>query len=78
MKTTVLRQISPKDCLYTLNGRNLAEVRRTHIEKIANSLDLPFNTSKNEMLGLIMAKLDSLGADKELADLKPKKKKAKK
>lgn len=72
METTILKHIGPKDCPYTLKGRNLAEVRRFKIIGIATALDIKATGSKDEMLTMIIAKLNAMESEKELSDLKPK------
>ena len=67
MQFNTTHYIAAKDCPYTLNGENLAEMRRARLNKIAMALELgPLNT-KNETLGAIMARLNAIEADKELS-----------
>ena len=70
MQTITIKQISEKHCPYTLHGENIATFRRVRLHKIAKALEVDSDTSKNELLGKIMAKLKTMNASNELSDLK--------
>lgn len=60
--------ISPRECPYTANGQNIAELRRAKLRKIAESIKVDSTGSKNEILGRVITRLRSLNSDKELAN----------
>lgn len=73
MKTTVETIITPKMCVYTFNGTNLAEMRRAALSPLCSAVGITGDMSKNQMLTLLIAKLDSIGCEKALtqaSDLK--------
>jgi len=69
MQTTFTRFLSVKDCPYTQNGTNLAELRRAKLRPLAKTLEVSSEGTKNEMLGLIIGKLKAIEAPSELSDL---------
>ncbi len=69
MKTTHTKFLGVKDCPYTKNGKNLAEIRLAKLRPIAQSLKLNADGTKNEVLGLIIGKLQLLEAPQELSEL---------
>jgi len=75
--------ISASNCKYTFKGQNLVEMRRAKLRLIAGAFGLDTEAIKNDLLGLIIVKLNAMGAENEITDLvqkpkKPAKKKAKK
>jgi hypothetical protein len=87
MKFRNIRYLSPKDVQYTLDGKNLYELRKVELRnKLAVPLGIEINpqTSHNDMLMAVILKLDALEAPNELNELSalrkkeaPKKKKKK-
>lgn len=66
MKTTVETIVTPKMCAYTFNGTNLAEMRRAALTPLCSAVGIVGDMSKNQMLTLLIARLDALGCEKEL------------
>lgn len=64
-----VRYLSTKDCEFTINGVNLAEMRRAKLRPIAKSLRVSAEGSKQEILLRVIGKLKVNGAPKELNDL---------
>jgi len=69
MKTTYTRFLSVKDCPYTQHGRNLAEIRLAKLRPIAQSLEVNSTGTKNDVLTLIIGKLNAIEAPNELSEL---------
>ena len=67
MQTTHVHMISPSMCKYFLHGQNLAEIRRVKLAPIARALKVKADGSKNEMLGLMIGKLNAMGAETEIS-----------
>ena len=61
--------LGPKDCQFTKNGQNLAEMRRAVLRPIAKSIKVSAEGSKQEILRKIIAKLKVIDAPKELSDI---------
>jgi len=87
MKFTSQHFISPKDCPFTLNGKNLVELRRAKLRTYAKALGVDADGTKNEILGGLIVRLRSAEAESEISEFfkrileeskKPKKKVAKK
>ncbi len=70
MQTTNVRFLQSKDCPYTLGGKNLFEFRRAKLRLLAKRLELPADGSHNDLLSLVIARLNQLEAPAELQDLK--------
>lgn len=69
MKFTRQHFIAPKDCPFTLNGENLASIRRHGINKIAKAIKVDVKDSKNETLGLVISRLKTMEAPTELQEI---------
>ena len=70
MHTVVTNMIGTRECQYTFNGINLANLRRAELYRLARALDLGSpDSSKNEMLLAMIAKLNMMSAEQELTDL---------
>ncbi|MEE9158971.1 MAG: hypothetical protein V3U60_11355 [Gammaproteobacteria bacterium] len=69
MKITRQHYPAAKECKYTLNGQNIAEMRRTKVNKIAASLKLEPKGPKNETLAMVIARLNALEAPNELSEM---------
>ncbi len=69
MKMTRQHYISPRECKYTLNGENIAGMRRARINKLAKSLKVEPKIPKYETLGAIMARLNTIEAPNELSEI---------
>jgi len=69
MHHTNIHFISSVNCKYTLNGKNLAELRKVKLRPIARALGVIQDGSKNDMLAAIIAILNSKSAEPELMDL---------
>ena len=66
MKQTFVTYISPKQCPYTVDGKNLTEFRRAQLRKVAQAVKVKAEGSKNELLQRIIQKLNLINANKEL------------
>ena len=64
-----INYIAPKQCPYSLNGENLAAMRRAKLRQIAKSLEVSPDDSKQAILVRIIGKLKVMDAPKELSDL---------
>jgi len=60
--------LAPKNCPFSLNGQNLAAMRRAGLRHIAKSLDVSPDGSKQSILVRIIGKLKVIDAPKELSD----------
>ena len=69
MKINRTHYIAPKECPFTLNGENLASLRRAKLNKIANAIKVETKDSGNATLGLVIVRLKALGANPEIGDL---------
>lgn len=68
--TSTVNVLGARDCRYTLDGKNLANMRRAELFRIARCFDLGNpDASKNELLSGLIAKLNLMGAEDELADM---------
>jgi hypothetical protein len=67
MKTTVETIINHLNCPYTLDGENLANLRRVKLQDIGKAIGVVGDMSKNELLTRIMAQLSAMGSEKELS-----------
>ncbi len=61
--------ISSRQCPYSLNGENLAAMRRAKLRQIAKSLKVSPDGSKQEILKRLIGALGVASAPKELTDL---------
>ncbi len=66
---TPIVYLAPKDCPFTLNGENLAAMRRAKLRKIAKSLKVSPDGSKQEILKRLIGTLRVAGVPKELNNL---------
>lgn len=66
---TPIHYLAPKDCPFTINGQNLAAMRRAKLRQIAKSMGVSPAGSKQDILRKVIAKLKVTGAPKELNDL---------
>ncbi|KKM08169.1 hypothetical protein LCGC14_1726560 [marine sediment metagenome] len=66
---TPINYIAPKQCEFTINGQNLAAMRRAKLRQLAKSLGVSPDDSKQAILKRIIAKLKVTGAPKELSDI---------
>ena len=64
-----VRYISVKDCPYSIEGNNLAEMRRARLRKIAIAISVSAEGSKQDILKRVIGRLKASGAPKELNDL---------
>ncbi len=69
MKVTVTRIIAAKDCEFTLNGKNLAEMRRFRINRIATAIKVDVEDSKNATLTRVLGRLRAMEAAPELSEI---------
>ena len=72
MHTTHIIQLGPRDCPYTLNGKNLVDYRRgdIHFKAIAEGLGVYSpDLSKNELLTAMIHKLKLMNAETEIMDM---------
>ena len=71
MGFNVTRQhfISPRECKYTLNGENIASMRRVKVNNIAKALELEPKGPKHETLAVVMARLHAIEAPNELSEI---------
>ena len=69
MKITTEVIINFRNCPYTLNGQNLANLRRSQLEPIANALGIREEMSKNQLLTRMISLLKANSAEQELADI---------
>lgn len=67
MKQTFVTYIPPKQCPYTVDGKNLTEFRRAQLRKVAQAVKVDADGSKNALLQRIIHKLNLIGANKELS-----------
>ncbi len=56
------------ECKYTLNGENIAAMRRARLRKIAQQFDLDAEGEKNDILRRIVAHLQAIEAPLELSE----------
>ena len=61
--------IAPKDCPFTINGENLAAMRRAKLRRIAKSLKVSADGSKQEILKRVIGRLKAADAPRELSDV---------
>ena len=66
---TPIHYLAPKECPFTIDGKNLVTFRRARLRQIAKSLNVSPDDSKQDILKRIIAKLKVTGAPKELSDL---------
>ncbi len=68
MKTTTETIINFRNCPYSMNGENLANMRRAALQPIAAAVGIRGELSKNQLLTLLIGKLNAMGAPKELSE----------
>ncbi len=61
--------MSAKECEFSIDGDNLAAIRRARLRTIAKALKVSPDGSKQEILKRVIGRLKSSGAPKELKDL---------
>lgn len=60
--------IAAKDCPFTYKGKNLAELRRAKLRKIATAIGIEDNNKpKNDILAAMVVRLKTIGSEKEIA-----------
>ncbi len=64
-----IRYLGPKDCPFTIDGKNLAEMRRAELRPYAKKLQVSADGSKQAILLRVIGKLKVIGAPKELNEL---------
>lgn len=70
MHTTVVQILGKRECPYTFNGVNLAEMRRAELYRLARAFDLGGpQQSKNELLTLLISKLKLMNSEQEITDM---------
>lgn len=69
MQITNMNFLSSRDVKYFYDDVNLFEMRRAKLRLLARSMGLPAEGSKNELLQLLLGKLDSIGAPENLNEL---------
>ena len=69
MQNKYIHFIAPKDCDYTLFGKNLVEMRRAELRKLAKALDINADGTKNDILGGLIGKLKAMEAETELSEI---------
>ena len=69
MKTTVETIINFRNCPYSFGKENLANMRRSQLQRIGAAVGIVGDRSKNELLTILIARLDAMGAEKELTDI---------
>jgi alcohol dehydrogenase class IV len=69
MRTVVTQIIGPRECPYTWQGRNLAEMRKAELNPIAKALGVfDPNVTKNDLLLSMIGKLRHSKSELELTD----------
>lgn len=68
MHTHVENIINFRNCAYSFNGTNIANMRRSELQPLAQALGLRGDFSKNQLLTMMITKLDAIGASKELSE----------
>ena len=71
MHTTVETIINFRNCPYTLNGENIANLRRVEVQNLAAVLGIRGEFSKNQLLTRMIEKLAAVDAPKELSEQWP-------
>ena len=69
MNSESIVYISVRDCPFTVNGENLAAIRRAKLRPIAKRLRVSADGSKQEVLRRVIGKLSAIDAPKELSDI---------
>lgn len=72
MKTTTETIINFRNCPYSINGENLANLRRAQLQPLAAAIGIRGEFTKNQLLTMMLAKLAAMDASKELSDDWPK------
>ena len=68
MQTTFIHFTGHNECKYTLNGENIAAMRRASLRRIANQLKVPAGGTKNEILQRLIMHLKTTEAPLELSE----------
>lgn len=71
MHVNVENIINFRNCAYSFNGTNIANMRRAQLQPIAAALGIRGDFTKNQLLTMMIAKLDAVGAAKELSEQWP-------
>lgn len=66
---TPIVYLAPKQCPFTINGQNLAAMRRARLREVAKAIGVDPGGSKQEILKRLIGKLKVTGAPKELSDI---------
>lgn len=61
--------IGPRDCEFELDGANIACLRRVKLKAFAETIDVPGDGPKNEVLKRVIVGLRAIGAPKNLDEL---------
>ena len=69
MKFNRTHFIGAKDCPFTLDGENLAEMRRARLNRIANRIKVEQKDTGNGTLGAIIVRCKSLKYPNELREV---------
>ena len=69
MQISRIHYLGSPEIKYTINGKNLYEMRRAELSKLASRLELPTRGKHHELLSVITHKLNILGAPDELTEL---------
>lgn len=72
MKTTYETVINFRNCPYSFNGENLANLRRAQLQPIAAALGIRGDFSKNQLLTMMIGKLEAVNASAEISESWPK------
>ena len=64
-----IRYLGPKDCPFTIDGKNLAEMRRSDLRPYAKKFGVSADGSKQEILQRLIGRLKVADAPKELNEL---------
>lgn len=68
MRTTVETIINYRNCPYSLNGDNLANLRRAQLQPIAAAVGIRGEFTKNQLLTRLIEKLAAMGASTEISE----------
>lgn len=68
MKSTVETIINYRNCPYSLNGENLANLRRAQLQPIAAAVGIRGEFTKNQLLTRLIEKLSAMGASSDIAE----------
>lgn len=68
MSDRSIKFLGQSDIKFSVDGRNLGELRRAELRQIAGKLNLNNDGTKNEILHRLNNHLTSIGASAELTD----------